>query len=225
MVATTSDGFVRNSKSSTQLPNGFQTRGRSGLSLNEGDLFPLLRYQGGYGLPHVDGRYFREEAEEIEDTTRKLSIPRFRSIDTSIPGEIRTLGSHGLVARKHGQGYVRVYLDFPLTLQLRLDRETVLTESKEVTGKPLIEPQVRKGTAGGKGARKFCTELTKPFPGWGDEIRELTPEKQLIGVSLSALFVSTESSSSLGRFLSNPVPLFLRRGCSQGISTDLCWGD
>jgi len=85
-------------------------------------------------------------------------------MDISIPDRIRTLESYDPVTRKRGHAYIPVslfefeYLDFPLTLQLQLDREKVLTEGKEVTRGLLIELQVRKGTAGGK-----------PFPGRRDQ--------------------------------------------------------
>ena len=97
-----------------------------------------------------------------------------------------------------------------LTLQPQLDREKVLTKGKEVTGRLLIELQVRKSTADGVGAREFYTELTKPSPGWEGEIRDLVLKKKLVGVSPGALFMLTEKfSRSLERFLSNPIPLFL----------------
>lgn len=78
------------------------------------------------------------------------------------------------------------YLDLPLTLQPQLDREKVLTKGKEVTGRLLIELQVRKSTADGKGAREFYTELTRPLPGWEGEIRDLVLKKKLVGVSRGA---------------------------------------
>ena len=85
-----------------------------------------------------------------------------------------------------------MYLDFLLTPHLQLDREKVLNKGKEVTGKLLIELQVRKSTADGEGAKDFYTELTKPFPGWQGEIRDLVLKKRLVGVSLSAQFIFTE---------------------------------
>lgn len=93
-------------------------------------------------------------------------------------------------------------------LQAQLDRNKVLTKGKEVTGRLLIELQVRKSTADGKGAKEFYTGLTKPFPGWEGEIRDLVLKKKLVGVSFGALLILTERfSCSLGKFLSNPIPL------------------
>ena len=103
-----------------------------------------------------------------------------------------------------------MYLDFSLTLRPQLDRDKVLTKGKEVTGRLLIELQVRKSTADGKGAKEFYTELTKPLPEWEGEIRDLVLKKKLVGISVGVPFVLTEKIPySLERFLSNPIPLFL----------------
>lgn len=92
----------------------------------------------------------------------------------------------------------------------QLDRDKVLTKGKEATGKLLLELQVRKSTADGKGAKEFYTELTNPFPGWDGEIRDLVLKKKLVGGSIGSLSVFTEEFPySLERFLSNPIPLFL----------------
>jgi len=69
-----------------------------------------------------------------------------------------------------------------------------LTKGKEVTGRLLIELQVRKSTADGKGAKEFYTELTKPFPGWEGEIRDLVLKKKLVCILALALCALTENS-------------------------------
>ena len=79
-------------------------------------------------------------------------------------------------------------LDFRLILRLQLDRGKVLTKGKEVTGKLLIELQVRKSTADGKGAKEFYTELTKPSPKWEGEIRDLVLKKKLVRILTDILF-------------------------------------
>jgi len=57
--------------------------------------------------------------------------------------------------------------------------------------------------------KRVYAELAKPFPGWEGEIRDPALKRQLVGVSLSALFVFTEKPlRSLGRFLSDPTPTF-----------------
>ena len=67
-------------------------------------------------------------------------------------------------------------------MQSQLDREKVLNKGKDVTGKLLIELQVRKSTADGKGAREFYTDLTTPSPSWAGEIRDLVLKKKLVRV-------------------------------------------
>ncbi|EEC00108.1 hypothetical protein MPER_00006, partial [Moniliophthora perniciosa FA553] len=59
-----------------------------------------------------------------------------------------------------------------------VDREGVLKKGKEVSGKLLIELQVRKSTADGAGAREFYAQLTKPMTGWEGEIRDLVLKKK-----------------------------------------------
>jgi len=63
-------------------------------------------------------------------------------------------------------------------LYVRVDREKVLSQGKNVTGKLLVDLQVRKSTADGAGARKFYGELTKPLPGWDADIRDLVLRKK-----------------------------------------------
>ncbi|KAF9074653.1 aflatoxin-detoxifizyme [Rhodocollybia butyracea] len=64
-------------------------------------------------------------------------------------------------------------------LYVRVDREKVLSEGKDVVGKLLVSLQVLKSTADGAGARKFYTELTTPLPGWDGEIRDIVLKKKL----------------------------------------------
>ena len=63
---------------------------------------------------------------------------------------------------------------------IRVDREKVLKEGKDASGKLLIELQVRKSTADGAGARSFYNELTTPLPGWDGEIRDLVLRKKQV---------------------------------------------
>ena len=64
---------------------------------------------------------------------------------------------------------------------IRVDREKVLKEGKDVSGKLLIDLQVRKSTADGAGAREFYTELTTPLLGWDGELRDLVLRKKQVG--------------------------------------------
>ena len=69
----------------------------------------------------------------------------------------------------------------------KVDREQVLSQGKAVTGKLLVELQVRKSTADGVGSRVFYTHLTKPISGWEGEIRDLVLKKKLVRPSLYQL--------------------------------------
>lgn len=59
-------------------------------------------------------------------------------------------------------------------------------------GKLLVQLQVRKSTADGKGAKEFYTDLTKPPPEWEGEIRDLVLKKKLVGILVATMFSSTE---------------------------------
>ena len=59
-------------------------------------------------------------------------------------------------------------------------------------GKLLVQLQVRKSTADGRGAKEFYTELTKPPPEWEGEIRDLVLKKKLVGISAVIMYSSTE---------------------------------
>ncbi|KAG8924473.1 hypothetical protein FRC02_010405 [Tulasnella sp. 418] len=61
---------------------------------------------------------------------------------------------------------------------IRVDRERILKEGRQVVGKLLVDLQVRKSTADGEGATKFYTELTNPLPGWDGELRDLVLKKK-----------------------------------------------
>jgi dipeptidyl-peptidase-3 len=91
----------------------------------------------------------------------------------------------------------------------QLDRDKVLTEGKAVTGKLLIELQVRKSTADGEGAKAFYTELTKPPPEWEGEIRDLVLKKKLVSTLSVILFVLTEGSPAAPKDL-HPTQYFYR---------------
>ena len=81
-----------------------------------------------------------------------------------------------------------------LTAQPQLDRNKVLSEGKNVTGKLLVELQVRKSTADGKGAKEFYTDLTNPPPEWEGEIRDFVLKKKLVGVSVETPFDLAKNS-------------------------------
>jgi dipeptidyl-peptidase III len=61
---------------------------------------------------------------------------------------------------------------------IRVDRQKILNEGRQVVGKLLVDLQVRKSTADGEGATEFYTNLTDPLPGWTDEIRDLVLKKK-----------------------------------------------
>lgn len=64
--------------------------------------------------------------------------------------------------------------------RIQINREKVLSHGKAAAGKLLIELQVRKSTADGKGAREFYTNLTQPKQGWEGELRNLVLKKKLV---------------------------------------------
>jgi len=61
---------------------------------------------------------------------------------------------------------------------IKVDRDKVLNSGRQIVGKLLLELQVRKSTADGKGANTFYTELTNPLPGWDGELRDLVLKKK-----------------------------------------------
>jgi dipeptidyl-peptidase III len=63
---------------------------------------------------------------------------------------------------------------------MQVDREKVLSHGQSVSGKLLVELQVRKSTADGAGAKKFYNDLTTPLPGWDAHIRELVMSKRQV---------------------------------------------
>jgi len=65
------------------------------------------------------------------------------------------------------------------TLYVRVDRAKVLSSGKEVAGKLLVELQVRKTTADGRGANEFYGALTLPMPGWVPNVRDIVISKKL----------------------------------------------
>ncbi|EIM90016.1 aflatoxin-detoxifizyme [Stereum hirsutum FP-91666 SS1] len=112
---------------------------------------------------------------------------------------LRALEFYDPATKKHGQAHMQARLGITQHLinggiarleevkdasgqlenaYVRVDREKVLKEGKDVVGKLLIDLQVRKSTADGAGARQFYTELTKPFPGWDGELRDLVLRKK-----------------------------------------------
>lgn len=64
-------------------------------------------------------------------------------------------------------------------IHIRVDRDKVLSQGKDIMGKLLVELQVRKSTADGAGAKTFYTELTTPLTGWDGEIRDMVIAKKL----------------------------------------------
>ena len=65
-------------------------------------------------------------------------------------------------------------------MYIRVDREKVLADGRAVSGKLLVDLQIRKSTADGPGARAFYTELTTPLSGWDGELRELVLKKKQV---------------------------------------------
>jgi len=55
----------------------------------------------------------------------------------------------------------------------RVDRQAVLSRSKEVMGRLLLEIQTRKSTGDRAGAEAFYKKLTKPSQEWIEELRPL----------------------------------------------------
>ncbi|OBZ70380.1 Dipeptidyl peptidase 3 [Grifola frondosa] len=113
---------------------------------------------------------------------------------------LRALEFYDPATKKHGQAHMQARMGITLfmikaglarleevrtadgsleNLYVRVDRQKVLTEGKDVAGKLLVELQTRKSTADGAGARQFYTALTTPLPGWDGEIRDLVLKKKL----------------------------------------------
>lgn len=105
-----------------------------------------------------------------------------------------------------------------------MNKEKVLSQGREASGKLLVELQVRKSTADGAGARLFYTELTTPFPGWEGEIRDLVLRKKLVshgivirlGIhGLNMILYSAQESILSAKHIHRK-----RRGCLQRIPAD-----
>ncbi|GAA5959614.1 hypothetical protein JCM3765_007217 [Sporobolomyces pararoseus] len=62
---------------------------------------------------------------------------------------------------------------------VRVDRQAVLSRSKEVMGKLLLEIQTRKSTGDRKSAEVFYDKLTRPTKEWVEELRPLVLSKKL----------------------------------------------
>ncbi|KIY70973.1 aflatoxin-detoxifizyme [Cylindrobasidium torrendii FP15055 ss-10] len=113
---------------------------------------------------------------------------------------LRALEFYDPVTKKHGQAHMQARLGITQHLvkyglaklelvrdetqaltnaYVRVDREKVLKEGKDVAGKLLLELQVRKSTADGAGAREFYTTLTTPIAGWDGEVRDIVLKKKL----------------------------------------------
>jgi len=94
-----------------------------------------------------------------------------------------------------------------------------LTEGKEVIGKLLIELQVRKG------AKKFYTELTKPFPCWEGERDQ---RNKGIGLDKNLPRLRENLSVKTNRVLSEtPTSRFLGTSSNDEVvpKETLCWSD
>ncbi|KAF7304876.1 Dipeptidyl peptidase 3 [Mycena kentingensis (nom. inval.)] len=113
---------------------------------------------------------------------------------------IRALEYYDPVAKKHGQAHMQARLGIMQhlfrsglvkleevrtdgvleNLYVRVDKERVLKEGRDVMGKLLIELQVRKSTADGAGAREYYTNLTTPMAEFSStEVRDLVLKKKL----------------------------------------------
>jgi len=113
---------------------------------------------------------------------------------------LRALEFYEPVTQKHGQAHMQARLGITQyliqsgivcleevrdvngrleNLYVRVDRSLVLSKGKEAVAKLLIDLQVRKSTADGKGSREFYNNLTKPIQGWEGEIRDIVLQKKL----------------------------------------------
>jgi len=88
-------------------------------------------------------------------------------------------------------------------LFIRVDREKVLSQGKEVVGTLLVDLQVRKSTADGAGARQFYTQLTTPLPGWDKDIRDTVLKKKVA----RKLFVQPNTFVQDGEVVLKDYPL------------------
>ncbi|KAH9043246.1 aflatoxin-detoxifizyme [Lactarius pseudohatsudake] len=88
-------------------------------------------------------------------------------------------------------------------LFIRVDREKVLSQGKEVVGTLLVDLQVRKSTADGAGARQFYTQLTTPLPGWDKDIRDIVLKKKVA----RKLFVQPNTFVQDGEVVLKDYPL------------------
>ncbi|PLW35306.1 hypothetical protein PCANC_16424 [Puccinia coronata f. sp. avenae] len=137
---------------------------------------------------------------------------------------VRALEWYDPQTRKHGQahmqarlGITRWMLDHRLArleevrnpesgklddAYIRVDRQMVLEKGKEIMGKLLVEIQIRKSVADGKGAQKFYKELTTPPDKvWETELRELVIRKKQarkIFVQPNTLLVPSSSPDNDG---------------------------
>ncbi|KAI0065345.1 aflatoxin-detoxifizyme [Artomyces pyxidatus] len=112
---------------------------------------------------------------------------------------LRALEFYDPQAKKHGQAHMQARLGITQHLikngiayleeirdtagnlenvYIRVDREKVLKQGKDVVATLLVDLQVRKSTADGAGARQFYTDLTTPLPGWDGEIRDIVLKKK-----------------------------------------------
>ncbi|KAH9001280.1 aflatoxin-detoxifizyme [Lactarius akahatsu] len=88
-------------------------------------------------------------------------------------------------------------------LFIRVDREKVLSQGKDVVGTLLVDLQVRKSTADGAGARQFYTQLTTPLPGWDKDIRDIVLKKKVA----RKLFVQPNTFVQDGEVVLKDYPL------------------
>ncbi|KAI0934329.1 hypothetical protein AcV5_006205 [Taiwanofungus camphoratus] len=113
---------------------------------------------------------------------------------------LRALEFYDPATKKHGQAHMQARLGITQflvksgiayleeirradgtleNLYIRVDKQKVLSQGRDVAGKLLVELQVRKSTADGPGARAFYTEFTTPLPGWDGDIRDMVLKKKL----------------------------------------------
>jgi len=110
----------------------------------------------------------------------------------------------------------------------RVDRQAVLSRSKEVMGQLLLEIQTRKSTGDREGAEKFYKKLTKPSQEWIEELRPLVlgtlcPKLAHLshteGKLMRRFHRSVQLRSFLGRSLFNPILESMDKGRSNWSST------
>ncbi|EJT99028.1 aflatoxin-detoxifizyme [Dacryopinax primogenitus] len=112
---------------------------------------------------------------------------------------IRALEFYDVAAKKHLQAHMQARMGLLLSmiqggiarleeirsadgtledLIIRVDRQAVLKNGKDVFGKVLVDLQIRKSIADGEGARAFYEKLTNPPENWLGDVRDMVLKKK-----------------------------------------------